>query len=582
MKTNQKVGHFDQIWFISFVITLLVVILVYVTNFFYAETFSIFDNISLILYSVIPACMIIVSVWAIKIEQIKDIPKKSLIFLSLAFVSWFLAEQIWMLYDYVFLIDPFPSVADIFYIAAPLFMLTSLLIFLKPLKNQISKKMFIVALCCSILLLIPTAFITFTESSDSDLIELILVMAYPIIDAIIIIPVIITVLFLVQSKKNPFWIMFLLGILILIVADTLYLFFELIGEYSDNHPIDLLWLISYLVWTFSLWRIIHNAKKTVDRNFNIKNYKKYETQLLSKYGVISFLIIINITIVSVLFSINYLVENQNSFEFLKFFTAFLLMITIIFSILIILLNKTMYIHLKKQTTELENVSEEIIKSERLSAIGQLSSRMAHDIQNPLSIIQISLENMMLDTDANELQKKSYERIIRSVDRINHQIMNVLNFVKGVNPVLRTEKLSKIIEESSDSIILPENITLILPKNDLELFCDKKQFVVILNNLIINGIQAIDDAGTIEITCEEENDTIKIRVKDSGSGISTENLDKIFEPLFTTKQTGTGLGLVGVKSIVESHQGKISVTSPPTIFTITLPKYNSSRNPEAKQ
>ena len=484
MREVQKIEKYDKIWFISFISTLLLVILVYVINYFYSENFSIFDSVSLILYTIIPASMIIVSVWAIRTEQIKNIPKKSLIFLSLAFVSWFLAEQIWMLYDYVFLIDPFPSVADIFYIAAPLFMLTSLLIFLKPLKNQINKKMFFVAICCSVSLLIPTVFITYTESSGFDLIELVIVIIYPVIDAIIIIPVIISVLFLVQSKKNYFWIMFLLGILILIVADTLYLFFELIGEYTNNHQIDLLWLISYLFWTFSLWRIIHIAKKPIDTNSDIK---KYKTQLLSRYGIISFLIIINVSIVSVLFSINYLVENQNSFEFLKFFTAFLLMITIIFSILIILLNKTMYIHLKKQTTELENVSEEIIKSERLSAIGQLSSRMAHDIQNPLSITQISLENMMSDNDANELQMKSYERIIRSVDRINHQIMNVLNFVKGVNPVLRIKKFSKIIEESLDSIILPEKITLIIPKNDLELFCDKKQFVVILNNLILNGI-----------------------------------------------------------------------------------------------
>ena len=98
--------------------------------------------------------MILVSIWAINTNSIKDIPKKSLIFLFLAFVSWFTAEQIWMLYDYVFLIDPFPSIADIFYIAAPIFMLTSLLVFLRPLKNQITKKMIIVAMCCSILLLI--------------------------------------------------------------------------------------------------------------------------------------------------------------------------------------------------------------------------------------------------------------------------------------------------------------------------------------------------------------------------------------------------------------------------------------------
>jgi|APSaa5957512535_1039671.scaffolds.fasta_scaffold33803_2 signal transduction histidine kinase len=515
--------------------------------------------------------MILVSIWAINTNSIKDIPKKSLIFLFLAFVSWFTAEQIWMLYDYVFLIDPFPSIADIFYIAAPIFMLTSLLVFLRPLKNQITKKMIIVAMCCSILLLIPTVLITYTESSDSDLVELIIVMIYPIIDAIIIIPVIITVLFLIQTKKNPFWIMFLLGIIVLIVADTLYLFFELIGEYTDNHPIDLLWLVSYLFWTFSLLRIIQNAKKSDDVGFNIKNYKKYETQLLSKYGILSFLIIINIAIVSVLFSINYLSENQTNFEFLKFFTVFLLMITVIFSILIIFLNKTLQSDLKIKTSELDHISQEIIKSEKLSAIGQLSSRMAHDIRNPLTIIRISLENIKLNYGVNESQDKSFKKIVRSIDRITHQIDGVLDFVKGHTPLLRTVKFSEIIADSIDSLVIPDDLELITPKNDVTFLVDKRLFTVAMINLILNAIQAVNNKGTIEITIEENKDTVIIQVKDSGIGISSENLDKIFEPLFTTKLSGTGLGLVGVKSIIESHQGKISVTSPPTVFTISLPK-----------
>jgi two-component system sensor histidine kinase HydH len=132
-------------------------------------------------------------------------------------------------------------------------------------------------------------------------------------------------------------------------------------------------------------------------------------------------------------------------------------------------------------------------------------------------------------------------------------------------------LSEIILNAIDSLTVPDNITMISPKNNLELFCDKRQFEIALNNLILNGIQAIDGAGTVEISCDENDEAITIQVKDSGIGIIKENLDVIFEPLFTTKMQGTGLGLAGVKSIIESHGGIISVTSPPTIFTITLPK-----------
>jgi len=95
--------------------------------------------------------------------------------------------------------------------------------------------------------------------------------------------------------------------------------------------------------------------------------------------------------------------------------------------------------------------------------------------------------------------------------------------------------------------------------------------IALNNIILNGIQAIVSTGTIIISVEENNDEIVIQVEDSGEPIPKEDLDHIFEPLFTTKQHGTGLGLSSVKSIIEAHGGTISATSSPVIFTIKLPK-----------
>jgi signal transduction histidine kinase len=170
-----------------------------------------------------------------------------------------------------------------------------------------------------------------------------------------------------------------------------------------------------------------------------------------------------------------------------------------------------------------------------------------------------------------------EKIDRSIDRITHQVNDVLDFVREQPITLNNNKMSEIISESLDSVPIPENIKLILPKNNVEVYCDEKQFSTVFNNLILNGIQAIVHAGTIEITVEENNDGIIIQVKDSGRGIPNQNLDSIFEPLFTTKQQGTGLGLASVKSVVESHGGVISVTSPPTIFTITLPKISDISN-----
>jgi len=225
----------------------------------------------------------------------------------------------------------------------------------------------------------------------------------------------------------------------------------------------------------------------------------------------------------------------------------------------------------KMSKELIIQRNRLIKNEKLKSIGEVSSKIAHDLRNPLSIIQVSMENIKMLYGGDEIQIKQFKKIERSIERITHQVEEVLDFVKGLPSEMNNEKMSDIISESMDSLSIPDNIKFILPKNDVQLLCDKKQFAAALNNLIFNSIQAINDSGTIEVTIEENSDGVIIQVKDSGEGIPKENINKIFEPLFTTKQQGTGLGLASVKSTVESHGGIISVTSPPTIFTITLPK-----------
>jgi len=222
-------------------------------------------------------------------------------------------------------------------------------------------------------------------------------------------------------------------------------------------------------------------------------------------------------------------------------------------------------------TEIDKLRDELIEKEGMALLGGFSARLAHDLRNPLAIIMTSLENIRMLYGGGEVQVKQFEKIERSIERMTHQIDDVLNFVKE-SPLTFTEtKTSKVILESLDSLVIPSRIKLILPENDVKLVCDKKQLVIALNNLVLNGIQAIVDSGTIEITVEENNDEVVIQIKDSGEPIPKENLDRIFEPLFTTKQQGIGLGLVSVKSIIKAHGGTISVTSPPVIFTITLPK-----------
>jgi len=236
-----------------------------------------------------------------------------------------------------------------------------------------------------------------------------------------------------------------------------------------------------------------------------------------------------------------------------------------------LLSRKMPHNMSQFFNSISPLMEKRISREKMALIGVLTSRLAHDMRNPLSIIQASLENIKMMYGGSEIQVKQFEKIERSINRITHQIDDVMDFVKEQPVKLCKVMMSKIITGSLDLLNIPDRIKLILPKNDVELVCDKKQLSIGMKNIFLNSIQAIDDAGTIEITVEEDYDNIVIQVKDSGKEIPEEELDRIFEPLFTTKQQGTGLGLVSVKAIIDAHNGTINVTSSPVIFTITLPK-----------
>ena len=221
--------------------------------------------------------------------------------------------------------------------------------------------------------------------------------------------------------------------------------------------------------------------------------------------------------------------------------------------------------------ELEKTQTELTKTEKLATIGSLSSKIAHDIRNPLSIIRVTLENIRMMYGTDKTKQKQFDKVERSIDRIAHQVEDVMDFVK--KPILTLEKIniSEVIQESLDYTNMPKNIKLVLPKKDVELICDKARLGTCLNNLILNSIQAIEGKGLIVLSVDEKKDSVIIEIEDSGSGIPKEGIDDVFEPLFTTKQQGTGLGLASVRSIINAHGGTISVTSPPTIFKIILPK-----------
>ncbi|EGP94259.1 Sensor protein [Nitrosarchaeum koreense MY1] len=218
-------------------------------------------------------------------------------------------------------------------------------------------------------------------------------------------------------------------------------------------------------------------------------------------------------------------------------------------------------------------SHAMMKNERLGAIGQLSASMAHDLKNPLATIKTSatiIQKQVINTDP-EIEK-AMQRMDRAIFRMSHQIDDVLNFVRITPLNLSEKRITDIINESIDLLEIPNNIKLKIIDSDFTILCDVKKLEIVFTNIILNAIQAIGKVeGQIDIKSQVIDDNIKIEISDSGPKIPSEILDKVFEPLFTTKEKGTGLGLSSCKNIIEQHGGTISAHNNPTTFTIILPK-----------
>ena len=236
-------------------------------------------------------------------------------------------------------------------------------------------------------------------------------------------------------------------------------------------------------------------------------------------------------------------------------------------LILVLLNEN-----KIKTKHIINARNEIIKKEKLSTIGQLSASLTHDLRNPLSLIINSIQ--IIDLSKNNLDEKSSKclDIIKSASNImSHQINDVLDFVRVSPPKFEKNSFLELVNRAIDAVPVQENVNIIKPEKDFEFSCDFRQMEVVLINLLTNAVQAVNKKGEVKIMGSSNDKNTVIEIQDSGSGIPKDDLPKIFEPLFTTRQGGTGLGLISCKNIVESHGGILTLRQNPTIFVITIPK-----------
>ena len=223
-------------------------------------------------------------------------------------------------------------------------------------------------------------------------------------------------------------------------------------------------------------------------------------------------------------------------------------------------------------SEVESKTAELVKSERLATIGTMASRIAHDLKQPLTVMT-TYADMLTPEILSKLDFKDREKWLRlqnSILDMNRIIEDVLDFARTAEIKKKKSSLLRILKLSLNPVKSTYGIVINLPENDVTLRCDPRKIEGVISNLLSNAVQALDGQGEIDIIMSADSEFVTIHVRDSGPGIPKEHLERIFEPMFTTKKTGTGLGLVICKSIIEQHGGNISVSNKPTTFTIKLP------------
>ena len=233
--------------------------------------------------------------------------------------------------------------------------------------------------------------------------------------------------------------------------------------------------------------------------------------------------------------------------------------------------------LRTVNAQLQDSFDRLKRADRLSAIGQLAASLAHEIRNPLGSIEGAID--IAERTSSEEKRREFLAIIRKeTRRLNGLLTNLLDFARPRSPQMRPTHIESIVKSVADltahnaqqrGIHLESEIAPNLPLVE----CDAEQITQALLNITLNALQVTPSGGAVSLSVQQQDDMVFLLVSDEGSGVNETNLDRIFEPFYTTKESGTGLGLPISYQILTQHGGGITVERNPDkgmTFTLTLP------------
>ena len=239
----------------------------------------------------------------------------------------------------------------------------------------------------------------------------------------------------------------------------------------------------------------------------------------------------------------------------------------------------------KDMTMIRELEQKVALNEKFAALGRLSAGVAHEIRNPLNSIKGFIQYFQKKLKLDQEDFQYTELMLTEVDRLNRVISKLLAYSKPREPRLTVRAVDEILDHCVNVVereATAAGVDIVRPPrtNGVPLvLMDTDQMTQVFLNLLINAVEAAGKGGRIHVGYDvDESGRPVVVVQDSGPGIERENLDKIFDPFFSTKKKGTGLGLAIVKSIIEGHGGEIEVDSEPgkgTRFLITLKAYQGS-------
>jgi signal transduction histidine kinase/putative methionine-R-sulfoxide reductase with GAF domain len=238
--------------------------------------------------------------------------------------------------------------------------------------------------------------------------------------------------------------------------------------------------------------------------------------------------------------------------------------------------------IQKTTADLRKTEAQLIRSEKLAALGQLAAGIAHEIRNPLTSINILIHSLTKNFPSEDSHREDLNVIEEEIERINEILDRFLRFAKPAPPLLERTEVASIFEETLQLIrprMEKQRVHVQKEFQDLPMILmDREQMKQVALNLLLNAVQAMPRGGTLMLRGRNSKDGqwITISIQDSGVGIPNEDMNKLFDPFFSTKEGGIGLGLSIAHRIIDQHHGKIEVESDPgegTLFTIWLPVHS---------